>query len=145
MLLCFTKVINMSIYKTKWFKKQVDTFFWGTNYKKYNFIFLSADRDNDLPASSDWHLPVWQWTQSGGGAACAACSPCRWSRRRPADKEPPRSPSPMCLSSCCDRCLTPRATAAAAATTPGWASSCPQIWSATPPLVVVGQRVAQPH
>lgn len=36
-------------------------------------------------------LPWWQWRQSGCGAACVVCSPCRWSRKLPADAEPPGS------------------------------------------------------
>lgn len=79
----------------------------------------------------DFHIPVWQWMQSGGGAACAGCSLCRWSRRRPAGGGPPGSPSPWRLSSCRrrGRHRPPQAK------TPGWASFCPQIWSKTLPLV----------
>lgn len=36
-------------------------------------------------------LPWWQWRQSGGGAACAGCSPGQWSRRQPAGAELPES------------------------------------------------------
>lgn len=40
------------------------------------------------------HIPVWRWMRSGGGAAGAGCSLCRWSRKQPAGAGPPRSPSP---------------------------------------------------
>lgn len=101
----------------------------------------SVGTDPVLLQSLD-HLPVWRWMRSGGDAAGAGCSPCRWSRTQPAGGGPPVWPAPNCSSSCCCR-DSPRPPGGKK--TPGWAVSCPRIWSRTLPLVTVGQRERELH
>lgn len=79
----------------------------------------------------DFHIPVWRWTRSAGGAAFVECSLCLWNKTLPTDGGPPGSLACSCCGSpCCPGCPPPPR-----ATSPGRASFCPQILLTTPLLV----------
>lgn len=128
-LWCVTFQVK-SVQFSAWFVCLLLPYGWGKNIFRSDHVLLHD------------HLPVWRWMQSGGDAAYAGCSPCRWSRTQPAGGGPPVWLSPNCWSSCCCR-DSPRPPGGKK--TPGWAVSCPRIWSRTPPLVTVGQRERELH
>lgn len=99
-LLCFEKYNNY-VYPVKqhpskleqwlneWLRSSIECYNNGSHLNDWQIMWFRYYVW--LKPKEKLTLPWWRWRRSGCGAACAGCSPCQWSRRRPAGAELPAS------------------------------------------------------